>query len=101
MKNGIIYNGVFYKAVNCVLLIHTVSDDADGGPTDDTEGQNTKKALGVDAALILLDPDGSLELVGLLDEESCGTGVQADLVLYSNIFNVHIGIISCLFPELV
>ena len=33
------------------------------------QGEDTQQALGVDPALLLLDPDGGLELIGLLDEE--------------------------------
>lgn len=49
-------------------------DDADGGTADDAEGKKRRAALGVDAALLLLNPDGGFILVGLLNKECCGAG---------------------------
>ena len=63
------------KPLNGGLLVGTVRDDADGGAADDAEGKNAEQALGVDAALLLLNPDGGFILVGLLNKECCGAGV--------------------------
>ena len=68
------------QTVNRSLLIGTVSNNADGGAADDAQTQDTEQRLGVDTALLLLDPDGGLVFVGLLDEEGSRTGVQTNLI---------------------
>ena len=57
------------QAVNCSLLIGTISNDANGGAADDAQAQDAEQRLRINAALLLLDPDGRLILVRLLDEE--------------------------------
>ena len=71
------------------LLIGAVRDQGDGGTLHDAQGQNAQQALGIDAAILLLDPDTALELVGLLDEESRGSGVQTYLVVNSDLLSIH------------
>ena len=78
-----------YQAFHGSLLVGTVGDDADGGAAHDAQAQNAQQALGVNAALFLLNPDGRLVLVGLLNEEGSRTGMQADFVLNGNFFNKH------------
>lgn len=54
-------------------------------PSDRTPEQ----ALGVDAALLLFDPDGGFVFIRLLNKERSGTRVQANLVLNSDFFDKH------------
>ena len=69
------------EAVNSELLVAAVSDDADLSAANDTEREDTEQGLCVYSALFLLDPDGRLVLVSLLDKESCGSCVETNLVL--------------------
>ena len=77
------------QAVYCSLLIGAISNDADGGAANDAQAQDAEQRLRVDAALLFLDPNGGLILVGLLDEEGSRTCVQTNLILNGNLFNVH------------
>ena len=77
------------QTVYCSLLIGTISNDADGGAANDAQAQDAEQRLRVDAALLFLDPNGGLILVGLLDEEGSRTCVQTNLILNGNFFNVQ------------
>ena len=78
------------------LLVCAVSDDADGGAAHDAQRQNAQQALCVYAALILLNPDGRLKLVCLLDEESCRSCMETNLILNQNVLlNTHCDSLSC------
>ena len=78
-----------YKTLNGLLLVRTVGNDPNGSAADNSQGKYAEKALGVDAAFLLFDPNGGLVFIGLLDKEGCGAGVQSDLVLNHYIFNKH------------
>ena len=71
------------------LLIGAVRDQGDGGALHDAQGQDAQQALGIDAAVLLLDPDAALELIGLLNEESRGSGVQTYLVVNSDLLSIQ------------
>ena len=77
------------QAIDRSLLISTVRNDADGSTTHDAQRQNAQQALCVHAALFLLDPNGRLELVCLLDKEGSRTSVQTNLIFNGNFFDVH------------
>ncbi len=62
-----------HKLIDSLLLIGAACDDAYLGIAHDTEGKHAEKALGVDSALVLLHPNGGLELVSLLEEKNCRT----------------------------
>ena len=66
-----------------------VSNDTDRRAADNAERQDTEQALGVDAALLLFDPDGGFVFIRLLNKERSGTRVQANLVLNSDFFDKH------------
>ena len=71
------------------LLVSAIGNDADGSTANDAQRQNAQQALSVHAALFLLDPDGRLELVSLLDKEGSRTSVQTNLIFNGNFFDVH------------
>ena len=71
------------------LFISAVSDQGNGGALHDAQGQNAQQALGIDAAVFLLDSDAALELVGLLNKESSGSGMQTYLVVNSDLLCIH------------
>ena len=78
-----------HQAIDRQLLIAAVSDDPDIGAAHNAEGQDTQQALRIHAAFFLLHPDRGFVLVGLLDKERGGTGMQTDLVLHQHFFDVH------------
>ena len=84
-----------YKTLDRVDLIGTVSKDPDGSTADDAERQNAKERLRVNLSLILFYPNRGLILISLLNEESCGTGVQACFILDQNFLNVHNVTLTC------
>ena len=57
-----------FDVIDSSLLVGAIGDDADGGSAHDAQRQDAQKALSVHAALFLLDPDGRLELIGLLNK---------------------------------
>ena len=71
------------------FLIRAVRNDRDLGTLHDAEGQDAQKALGIDAALFLLDPDAALELVGFLDEKRRRSGMKAYLIVNDYFFAYH------------
>ena len=77
------------EAGNSRFFVSAVRNDADADTADDAERQNAQEALAVYAALFLFDPDGRLEFVSLLDEESCRTCMKTDLIFYDYIFYEH------------
>ena len=77
------------EAIDSSLLVCAIRDDADGGAAHDAQRQDAQQALSVHAALFLLDSDGRLELIGLLNKEGCRTGVQTNLIFNGNFFDVH------------
>ena len=74
---------------DCLLFIVAVSNDADVGSLDYAEGKHAKQALGIDAALVLFDPDAALELIGLLDEKGGRSCVEAHLVINNRSLDIH------------
>ena len=72
-----------------LLLVSAIGDDTNGGAADDAQRQDAQQALGVYATLLFLDPDEGLILIGLLDEESSGTGMLTDLIFNGNFLNKH------------
>ena len=77
------------ESLNGLLLVGTISDQLDGGALHDAQGENAQQALGVDLALLLLDPDRALELIGLLNEEGSGSGVQTNLIVHDGFLTIH------------
>ena len=69
----------FHQGFHSLLLIGAVGNDPDGDATHNAKAQNAEKALCIDPSLLLLNPDGRLELVCLLDEECSRTGMEAYL----------------------
>ena len=68
------------ESVDSICLITAVSDNGDGSALGDSEGKDTEKALRVYAAILLFNPDGSLEGICLLDEEGCGSCVKTYVI---------------------
>ena len=77
------------QSIDCFLFIGAAGHDLDVGAAHDAKGQNAEKGLGVDASLVFLDPDAGLELISLLDEERCRTGMKATLILNFYAFDIH------------
>ena len=71
------------------LLIGAIRNQLDGGALHDTQGQNAQQALCIHLPLILLHPDGALELVGLLDKERGRFGVQPNLIVNDRLLTIH------------
>ena len=78
-----------YQTVNSVVLVGTVSDDLNVHAAHDTKGKNTKERLCVNSSLFLLNPDGALELIGLLNKECSRTRMQTYLILNCYFINIH------------
>ena len=78
------------QLLDSLLFINAVGDDVYSGAADDAQREHAQQALGVDLAVILLDPDAASELIGLLNEESCGSCMQTYLIVYSYTLNDHI-----------
>ena len=66
-----------------LLFIGSVSNQGDGGPLHNAQGQDTQQALGVNAVVCTGDGDVAGELVGLFDEK-CGGVIQ---VLIGNMYD--------------
>jgi uncharacterized membrane protein YfcA len=64
------------------FFISAIRQNGDIGTLDDTQGQNTQKALGIDAALIHFNPDAGLEFIGFLNKVCSLPVVQAGLTLH-------------------
>ena len=88
------------QGLDGLFLIRAVGDDGDSRALDDAQGQDAQQALGVDAALFLLDPDAALELVGLLDEEGRGSGMETDLIVDDYLFGYHARHSSLLYRDI-
>ena len=85
---------LFYEHVSqcfyCFFLIGAFRNDADTCALGDAHGQDTEQALGVDLAVLDLDPDAGLELVSLLDEVGGLPVVKAGFALHDGLLHVHI-----------
>ena len=73
------------QPIYCKLLVRAVRDDPDGSAAHDSERKHTEQALGIDTALLLLNPDRGFVLIRFLNEEGCRACVKANLVLDRNI----------------
>ena len=59
----------FHQRLDSLFLIGAVGDQRNGGALHDAQGQNAQQALGIDAAILLFNPDAALELICFLDKE--------------------------------
>ena len=78
------------ESVDRFLLVYSVADDVYLSPFRDAEGKYTQKALRVNAALFLFNPEAAFKLICLLDKESGGSCVETDLIDYGSGFYVHL-----------
>ena len=83
-----------YQSVHGLLLIRAIGNDADGNAANDAQAQHAQKAFGIDPALFLLDPNGRLELIGLLNKERSRTSVKDNLILDLYFFSTHANSLS-------
>jgi hypothetical protein len=72
------------------LLVCPVGNQRYAHALHDAERKNTKKALGIDTAVILFHPDGALIGVCLLDKEGSGSGMQPNVVMNGDIARNHV-----------
>lgn len=77
------------QSLHRFFLVGAVCNEVDGSPLDNAQREHTQQALGVHSALVLLHPNGALELVGFLDEKRGRSRMQADLVVHDCLFHIH------------
>ena len=73
------------KTFQCVCFISAVRNESDGHALNDTEREYAEKALCVNSAVILFNPDRALIGVRLLNEECSRSCMQTYIILNSYI----------------
>ena len=77
MRSKNLFYQHFSQRVDSLFFIGTFRDQADTGSFGNTHGEYTQHALGIDAALIHLNPDAGLEFIGFLNKVCSLPVVQA------------------------
>ena len=72
----------FGQRIHGFFFIGTFCNQADTSALGDTHGKNTQQALCIDTAIIYLDTDAGLELIGLLQEVGCLTVIQTGFAFH-------------------
>ena len=71
------------------FFVRTVCNKGHGRTLDDPQRENAQKTFGVDTTFILFNPNAAFKLIGLLNEESRRSCVQADLIVDNDLFANH------------
>ena len=70
----------FFKAVDCINFIGTVSNNCDCCAGCDSHRKNAEKALCADTAVIFLNPNRAFKRICLLYEECCRSCMKTNAV---------------------
>ena len=77
------------KSADGFCFVGTVCGQRNGGTAGDSEREDTEKALGVDASVILDHPNRALIGVCLLDKVGCGSCIKTEAVFDGYISGNH------------
>jgi hypothetical protein len=89
----------FLQSCDSCLFVRTNGGKGDRGTGDDTEGHDTKQALGIHFSVLGFQPDGTLELISLLDEVGSLPIVQTGFTANNDILNEHVNTLLLTDPE--
>jgi hypothetical protein len=88
-KSGKVTVNKIFKTDNRISLVHTVGNDGNSRALYNTERKHTEKALRVNAAIILFNPDRALEAISLLNKEGSRPCVESYTVLDGYVTGNH------------
>ena len=78
------------QSFDSLFLIGTIGNQRNLCALNDPQRQNAQQALGIDTALLHLNPDGAFELICLLDEESSRPSMEPYLIIDNSSLGLHV-----------